>query len=239
MPRSPTWGPGLSCFMTVLDIKNRAWDRLGEDASSPGRYSSNLLSTFIQEAQQMWTLAVGGRVKTETVSILDDTLEYTLTADPVRIISVEVLGTDYDKWLIPTTEFELYESQGFGRDRRWRTVKGERPWYYVWHNPQTLWLWPTMSNAASTQVKVTYQYEEDDLLSVNNDSEIPSVPKEFHSAIVDWVVGRALLLATGDSDRIERAMNLMKRWMEALNTMNDRKIPGNAKPQIENFGSLR
>jgi hypothetical protein len=157
--------------LNVDDINQRVWDRLGEDASNPGRYTEAIIRELLGECVEMWSIAVGGRVGTETITLLDDTLEYALTSEPVRILSVERDGSDFDKALTPITEHELYETQGRGTERRWRDVRSDRPNFYCWHNPQAIWIWPPMSDAGSETLTMTYQEFVQD--SLNSGLETP------------------------------------------------------------------
>lgn len=143
--------------MNIGDINSRVWDRLGENASDPGRYTAAIILELMKECVEMWSISVGGLVATETITLVDNQLEYTLTADPVRIISIERDDSDFDKALTPISEHELYETQGRGTERRWRDVRSDRPTFYTWHNPQEVWIWPPKATAGSSTLTLTYE----------------------------------------------------------------------------------
>jgi len=56
---------------------------------------------------------------------------------------------------------------------------------------------------------------------------VPSVPAEYHHLLVDYVVGRCLMIgATGPN--LERGVNLVKRWIDSFDKQRDRHSHGGA-----------
>jgi hypothetical protein len=99
-----------------------------------------------------------GRDATSTViTVLDSTLEYTFTNQPVRIISV--MDDAIDEPLTPVHWKTLYDTEGFTRNRAWRDVQADRPTHYTLFGYDKIWLWPTMAAAGGYTVTVNFLQE--------------------------------------------------------------------------------
>lgn len=205
--------------MTLGDIKNRVWDRLGEDSADPQRYPATLVTSIAQEATRVWSALVGNTNATQTVTLLDDTISYTLEEDFVSLISV--VNDQTNEHLYPISWQELYRSEGLGRNRAWRDVRSDRPTHYCRFSHDTIWLWPAMSTASGT-ISVNYRPEITTDLTLG-DSEVPILPVEFHDNLVDYVVGRCLLY-NARGDRLAEGMELIGRWGQAIATAKESRL---------------
>lgn len=210
--------------MTLGDIKNRAWDRLGEDSADPQRYPASLILSIAQEATRIWSVLVGNTVDTSQITLVDNTLSYSLPDSFVSIVSV--INDQNNLHLDPISWQELYRTEGIGRDRRWRDVRSDRPTHYCQFSHDSIWLWPPMSTASGT-ITVTFVREEDRDLDAG-DSEVPILPVEYHDNLVDYIVARCLLY-NARGDRLAEALELLSRWGEALAT------GAEARRQSENY----
>ena len=303
--------------MTLADIYARAYDRLGEDSSDPQRYPKSLILTFLKEAVNQWSVAVGRDATSTQITVLDDTLEYTFTNQPVRIISV--MDDAIDKPLIPVHWKELYDTEGFTRNRAWRDVQSDRPTHYTLFGYDKIWLWPTMASAGGYTITVNFLQETaNDLghytvsaIAVNgagtgytaggvltqsggsavtaatytvgtvdgsgviltasvttggnyttkpanglpatggtgsnatfnltwteDTTNVPTVPTEFQQLLVDYVVGRCLMIgSTGPN--LQRGIALVQRWLESFDEQRARHRNIGAADGITTFPALR
>ena len=221
--------------MTLSDIRTRVYDRLGEDSSDPQRYPASLVLTFLKEAINQWSVAVGRDATSTQITVLDSTLEYTFTNQPVRIISV--MDDAIDKPLYPVHWKTLYDTEGFTRNRAWRDVQADRPTHYTLFGYDKIWLWPTMASAGGYTVTVNFLQETTDDLT-SGDSEVPSVQTEWQHLLVDYVVGRCLMIgATGPN--LQRGMALVQRWLESFDEQRARHRNLGAADGIATFPALR
>lgn len=183
-----------------------------------------MIQHFLREAIEQWSIKAGSDVTSKTISLVADQLSYRLNDSFINVI--QVIDDLYDIPLTPTTVWELYDTQGFGHNRAWRDVRSTRPTFYVQFSLDEFWFWPTLSTVAATNtVTVTYNRAVDDDIhfTSTNRSDRPSVPEEYHYLLVDYVVGRlGMLNARGD--RLARNVELAKRWIDALDGMNDRRL---------------
>ena len=185
--------------MTLADIQTRVWERLGEDtatttaAESNKRYPATLVLSFLKEAVYQWSIAVGRDVGSTQLTLVADQLEYTLTTQPVRIISV--MDDTNSIPLKPVHWKTLYDTEGFGRNRAWRDVQSNRPTCYTLFSFDKIWIWPTLASVTSETVTVRYLQETTDDLT-SGTGEVPTVPKEYHHLLVDYVVGRCLMIGS-------------------------------------------
>lgn len=223
--------------MKLSDVKARVWDRLDEDPSDPQRYPEELIVTFLREAVEQWSLAVGGDRATQTITLVADQLSYALAATAssayynrahhTRIISVIDDTTDIP--LVPASWRELYDSQGYGHNRRWRNVRTTRPTHYVPFSFDRIWLWPAMGSVSGETVTVTFDQAIDDAFFATSyvsvdDTRIPAVPAEYHHLLVDVVVARCKMIGARGAV-LQRCMEFLKRWSEAIESINARRSP--------------
>ena len=209
--------------MTLSDLRTRIYDRLGENQDSEGatntkRYPASLVLTFLKEAINQWSVAVGREVGSTTITLVANTIEYTFTTQPVRIISV--MDDTIDKPLIPIAWRSLYDTEGFTRNRAWRDVTSNRPTHYSLFSYDKIWLWPMLAAVTTETITVNYIQEiTSDLTS--GDTEVPSVPTEFQHLLVDYVVGRCLMIgSTGPT--LQRGVRLVQRWMDSFAEQRER-----------------
>lgn len=206
--------------MNIGDINSRVWDRLGEDSADPQRFTAAMILTLMKEAVEQWSVVIGNDTSTQALTLVNDQLEYSLSTDYARII--EVSSTDDDFKLECIHWHRLYKTEGMGRNRRWRNVKGVRPTHFVPFSYDKIWLWPTLSDAsAASTITVTFQRPvTDDLTS--GDTDVPTVPVQYQPYIVDYIVGRLLML-NARGERLAEAVELIGRWTEALDAMSDHR----------------
>lgn len=198
--------------MTLGDIKNRVWDRLGEDSADPQRYTAALIEGIAQEATRVWSVEVGYDVASTQITLLDDTLSYSLPTNFINVVNV--IDDQNNLHIDPTTWQELYRSEGNGTNRRWRDVRSDRPTHYVVFSYDELWLWPPMSSAGGNTVTVVYQREVTGDLDAG-DSDVPIILVEYQPALIDYIVGRCLLI-NARGPRVEEAGGYIARWGRAL-----------------------
>lgn len=205
--------------MTFDDLAQRCYDRLGEDADDPQRYHATLIQTLLREAIEQWSIYVGGDVATQTIALVADQLEYTLTDSWVYVVSV--IDDTSDIPLQPVHWQELYDTEGLGANRRWRNVRSTRPTLYTLFSWDKIWLWPPRSSVTDETVTVTYSRAVDDDIN-NQTTDIPTVPPEYQDLLVDYVVGR-LQMISSRGEKLQRAAGFVKRWFDGMETIRDNR----------------
>ena len=211
--------------MNFGEIKDRVWDRLDEDSATPLRYSQELILFYLRQATEQWAITSGGIRKTQTISLVANQLAYTIDKEYTRVISVIDATTSIP--LVGVSYRELYDSQGSGAGLRWRLQRSVRPTHYVLFTVNQIWLWPPLSSVTSETVTVTYDsLEDNEWLATPDtsvaDANIPMVPPEYHHLLVDYITGMCLILGAR-GDRVERARELVLRWITAVDGINDRR----------------
>lgn len=216
--------------MTLDEIRVRVWERLGDDpatttaAESNKRYPTTLITTFALEAIRAWSIAVGRDVTSSQITLLNATIEYTFTNQPVRVLSV--MNDQTNEPLIPIHWKSLYDFEGFTRNRAWRDVRSDRPTHYSLFSYDKIWLWPAMATASGT-ITVNFCQETPTDLDSSVTTDVPSVPAEYHHLLVDYIVGRCMMIqSTGPN--LERGLGLAKRWIDSFEKQRERHGHGGA-----------
>ena len=132
--------------MNLGDIRTRVWERLGEDASNPLRYSQAMVDGFVNDAIQLMAMATGHNVATVTINQRDETLSYKLPADHIRTLGV-TWGAE-KRPLEPVTWSDMDQFSYAARlehinlRNRWLRTTGARSTHYIPFSHDEVWLWP-------------------------------------------------------------------------------------------------
>lgn len=220
--------------MRFGDIKRRVYDRLGDDFDSPTRYTAFMIYDLLREACEQWIARHGGNVHSVTISLVANQLEYTLPTD-----CVEVLEVMYDTLSIPLTPYgwqDMYESTKLN-GIPWRDINGVRPTQYVVFGLNQLWVWPTLATVTTQTVTVSYVSSElEDLESAlsSDHEDLALIPREHHDVLVDYVVGRCLMIGSKDEPHLQDALDLLKRWAELVDNDDSKMQRGNTFAPTQN-----
>ena len=203
--------------MRFGEFRRNVYDRLGEDFDSPARSPKVLVYEFLREACEQWCAATGGNVKSVTIALVASTLEYTIPLDVIQVL--EVMDDANSIPLSPMHWRDMYVDPTIGA-RPWRDITDTRPFHYILHGLNKIWIWPTQTSvAAADTVTVTFSScRIDDLDSaLSSDEEgLETVPREFHDALVDYVVGRCLMIGASDDTHLKDANELVAGWFKTI-----------------------
>ena len=206
--------------MQLPDLRKRVKDRLDAADSNTDtdlRYSDELVERTIDEGYRDMVVRSGLSIATTTITSREYEFRYELPDDCVRVIAVRST-TDPVRKVHPTSVDDL--------DRRvpgWRKNTATRfEWYWIGPGLGEIHLGPA-SVTAGTEYTVTY---EQDLLNsaaahlrlidpIGLDST-PLIPTRFQEALVDYAVGRLLLIGAREEGRIEMASAFLGDYESAL-----------------------
>lgn len=191
--------------MTLGELKARVWDRLDEDSTSPGRFTSAIVREYLNDAVQDMLVRAGALIGTTTITAVANQYSYELPHDCVQVVSVDRNNvTDIQQKVWPRAIDDIDEAVP-----NWRTFTSDRfEWYFIFGLNQ-IFLLPAMA-ASGTVYDITYR-KDPGLAALILDTQEPDIPRRFHDELVEYAVGRALLI-DADSERLSRAVAALRRY---------------------------
>lgn len=192
--------------MTSLEMQTRVWERLEESDSDPSRYSAADVLEYLNDAVQHLVSRAGLFVTTATLTQQAETLFADL---PTDCIAVESLARDTGPWFLdPTTPYELDRGTRDDANPRWPAQHAVGSRAYFPFGLDEVALWP-FSSAGGDTYTLTYRQDAGVTTLVAAGDE-PSVPADYHDALVDYAVARCLIV-DGALSEAGRRMALFKQ----------------------------
>lgn len=195
--------------MNLVALRQRVRDRLQGDQDKDLRYTNTLVDEFLNDAQTDFTTRTGCVVGTTTISARPYTFGYALPADCVRVVSVRT-NDDSEQKVPPISIPSLERYQG-----RWSEHTGTRfEWYFVGPGLSRIYLGPMPTTIRLTDVTVTYE-KSVGLKGITTSTD-PVIPEQFHEALVDYAVGRFLLVGATDPAKIQLAVRYLGDYEQSV-----------------------
>ncbi len=170
--------------MNFLTLKQRVLRKLNESVSDPQFWSLTDIGDFLNEGYSDLMAGVKILEKSSTLSTVANQMIYPLASDCLGITRMYYETSDH---LIQPITFEE-----LNRIDLWFSQTTDTyPYYRLSHvGTQKILLYPKVVSSESNCITYWYRYFPVDLFF---DDDIPSTPKTFHDALIDYAVFVGLL----------------------------------------------
>ena len=207
--------------MTLSELRELVYDRLDEDPDEPLRYTQADVLDYLNDGIQMYSTRVQFVVTDTTLTQEPGRLFYDLPSDCVGVISVRSVTTGFN--LIPVTFKQLDRDE---YDPRWTRTESTRANAYLAFDTREIGLWPK-STAGGETYTLTY-HQEVGSANLSADTDQPDLPEEYHEALVDYVVARALL----SEGKIQEAVTYMQTWSQSIGDGQYTRVSIDGEPAV-------
>jgi len=188
--------------MNLSELRIRVDERLDEDSVSPLRWPAATIDGFINEGIRLMAVRSGGLIGTTVLEAVSGVTRYELPADCVQVVGVSRQSPR--EMVEPVHVRELDEAKP-----AWQTLTSDRfQWYFIFGVNQITLL--PASTSDGEPYDVVYRKDPGDT-SLMIDTDEPAIPRRFHEGLVDYAIGRALLMEA-DEGRMASAAEAMGRF---------------------------
>lgn len=235
--------------MTLEDLRTEVWDRLGEDPDDPQRYSAADVLEYLNDGVQTAVSRAGLEFSSVTITQRPGQLFYDLPTDLIHVTRVKLfvdgnsvacaavgipadgvfdhdtpasrlIACDLDT---TTALLEPIHHRELDSDTyKWTTRTGKQATHYGIFGLNEIYLWPLIATGTLTY-DVEYLGVGTTFFSVRSDTPLlqstPTLPDQFHEAIIDYAVSRCLLI---DGD-VEEAMEAYEAFQAQIGQAKARK----------------
>ena len=180
---------------------------MDESSDDPLRYSDADVLEVINDGIQHFCVRTGCLRASTTITQTANQLFHDLPSDLVFIARIKSDTTNDP--LVPTSARQL--DNGSRRStREWESQLGTSADFYLPFGMDEVGLYPLSSSGTETY---TLHYAQDPGTSnVTNDTDQPSIPLEYHEALVEYAVSRLLMIES----KVEEAQEAMGMYLEAV-----------------------
>jgi len=193
--------------MTLDEIRIRVWSRLDEDSDDALRYSQADVDEAINDGIQHFCVRTGCLRASTTITQTANQLFHDLPSDLVFIARIKSDTTNDP--LVPTSARQL-DAGSRRSNRDWERRLGTSADFYLPFGMDEVGLYPLSSSGTETY---TLHYAQDPGTSnVSADADEPSIPLEYHEALVEYAVSRLLMTES----KIDEAKEAMEMYLEAV-----------------------
>jgi hypothetical protein len=204
--------------LTLDEIKQRTWERLEENGSSPQRYPSDVLDQYVGDGERFYVARTGCLNTTQTITQVPSTLMYDLEDDCIQVERVVWNNSGIYHPVHPSTARELDNS--WSLSTRWIEQTGTRATRYFIFGMNKIALIPQITTSTQSYI-VHYQQ---DVPATTTPSA--STPEEDHEFLVNYALARCLLsegktdagmeeyntYMAGVKDAVARRSNVDRVW---------------------------
>lgn len=214
--------------MTLSELKTRVWDRLEEDSSDPQRYPAADVLEYLNDGVQHINSRAGLDLATTGITQRAGRLFYDLPTDCIHVARVVRFsdddsdgtrdsGEDILTKVDPVSYHDLDNEVGVSAWSRWERQEGTYATHYGIFGMDEIFLFPQIATGTEAY-EVTY-VRDVGASDLSADTDEPSLPDEYHEELVDYAVGRCLLV----DGLVEEAAEELQAFAASMREARDHK----------------
>jgi len=193
--------------LTLSELRDRAYDRLGIDATEQTALAlDSTLNEYLNEANRQAAIWSKSLVASTMITTLAKVPNYDLPSDCVAVLAVFRSS--------PRTKVYPFDQRDLDEYRRnWRESPSDHATNYMVFNTNELWLLPVPS--AASEDYLVYYYQDPGETSMAADSDEPDIAQRWHRYLADYAAAR-YLARFGGKEKHGKVIHWMRKFTKAV-----------------------
>ena len=189
--------------MTLAEIRAAVYRKLDSDSTSL-RYPSATVTQLINDGYSYMATRSFCVMASSTLTPVAGQLIYDLPTDCVRVMRVFRTDTAEMVWPVDMARLDHKWSN-------WESATGTRFQWYFMLGLDRIVIGPIFSAVGGEAYSILYAQNPAEM---DDDADVPEIPREYHEDLQDYATGRALLL-DGSQEWLEKATKYLGDFQQA------------------------
>ena len=177
------------------------------------RYPTTLVNELINDGNRDMTVRTGCQIVDFVFTPQVNQFFYDLPSDLVRLHRFYRTDTPEKVWPISVDQLDLVRPA-------WPDISGNRlEWYFLFGLDQLV-TGPKIGSVGSLAYSITMSQDPGET-QMSADTDEPSVPRAFHESLIDYAVGRALMI-DADEEMIQNTVSFLGNYQKDVKKLTSR-----------------